>query len=207
MKLTLNSQRKVEQRAIDELLKGSNVLRQTAYCLADEIVIVAEHIISALRAGNKVMICGNGGSAADAQHFAAELVGRYRRQRPAWPAIALTVDSSILTCLGNDYGFEQVFARQIQALGKQGDILIAISTSGVSKNVLAAVEAASASGIRAVGLTGEGSSELGKLVDHHLPIPSTNTALIQQAHIAVLHVLCEIVEESLTDDVSKTSQE
>ena len=134
-------------------------------------------------------------------------MGRYRRQRPSWAAIALTVDSSVLTSLSNDYGFEQIFARQVQALGRSGDILVAISTSGSSKNVLAAVEMASALGIRTVGLTGEGKSRLGEMVDHHLPIPSSNTAFIQQAHIAVLHVFCELVEERLTGETMNTPDE
>ena len=198
MKLTSSNPSPAEQRVIDDLIEGSNVIRQTAYSLAPDIVTVAEHIINTLQNGGKVLTCGNGGSAADAQHFAAELVGRYRRERPGWSAIALTVDSSVLTSLCNDYGFEQVFAHQVQALGRPGDILVAISTSGRSKNVLAAVEAASALGIRTVGLTGQGTSKLGEIVDHHLPIPSTNTAFIQQAHIAVIHIICELVEERLS---------
>ena len=199
MKLTSNDQRSTaEQKAIAELIEGSDVLRQTALHLVPAIVIVAERMIDTLRAGGKILICGNGGSAADAQHFAAELVGRYRRERPGWSAIALTVDPSVLTSLCNDYGFEQIFARQVQALGRPGDILVAISTSGRSKNVLAAVETASALGIRTVGLTGQGTSQLGEIVDHHLPIPSTNTAFIQQAHIAVIHIICELVEERLS---------
>jgi D-sedoheptulose 7-phosphate isomerase len=199
MKRTSSNQSPAEQRAIADLIEGSNVLRQTAYSLAPNIVTVAEDIINILRNGGKVLTCGNGGSAADAQHFAAELVGRYRRERPAWPAIALTADPSVLTSLCNDYGFEQVFARQVQALAQPGDILVAISTSGRSKNVLAAVEAASALGIRTVGLTGQGTSKLGEMVNHHLPIPSSNTAFIQQAHIAVIHIICELVEERLSD--------
>jgi D-sedoheptulose 7-phosphate isomerase len=198
MKLTSSDQSSAEQKAIADLIEGSNVLRQTAYSLAPDIVTVAEHIINTLRNGGRVLTCGNGGSAADAQHFAAELVGRYRRERPAWSAIALTVDSSVLTSLCNDYGFEQIFARQVQALARPGDILVAISTSGNSKNVLAAVEVASALGIRTVGLTGQSTSKLGELVDHHLPVPSTNTAFIQQAHIAVIHIICELVEERLS---------
>jgi len=198
MKLTSSNQSPAEQRAIADLIEGSNVLRQTAYSLAPDIVTVAEHIINTLSNGGKLLTCGNGGSAADAQHFAAELVGRYRRERPGWSAIALTVDPSVLTSLCNDYGFEQIFARQVQALGRQGDILVAISTSGRSKNVLAAAETASALGIRTVGLTGQGTSQLGEIVDHHLPIPSTNTAFIQQAHIAVIHIICELVEERLS---------
>lgn len=202
MKLTSNNRATAEERAIAELIEGSEVLRQTAYALAPAIVIVAEHIISALQAGGKLMTCGNGGSAADAQHFAAELVGRFRRERPGWSAMALTVDASVLTSLSNDFGFEQVFARQVQALGRPGDILVAISTSGQSKNVLAAVEVASALGIRTVGLTGEGVSELGRVVDHHLAVPSANTAFIQQGHMAVIHALCELIEERLSGEIS-----
>src|SRR5947209_12163411 len=145
MKPTSNNQQSTtEQIAINELIAGSEVLRQTALHLAPTIVTVAEQMIDVLRAGGKILICGNGGSAADAQHFAAELVGRFRRQRPGWSAIALTVDASVLTSIGNDYGFEQIFARHVQALGRPGDILVALSTSGRSKNVLAAVEVANA---------------------------------------------------------------
>lgn len=192
-----------EQRVIAELLEGSEVLRQTAYALSAEIVNVAEHIITTLHTGGKVMVCGNGGSAADAQHFAAELVGRFRRERQGWAAIALTVDSSVMTSLSNDYGFEQVFARQVQALGQPEDILVTISTSGNSINVLAAVEAAIGLGVRTVGLTGAGGGALAEMVDHHLAIPSSNTAYIQQGHIAVLHMFCELVEEHLARDVSE----
>jgi D-sedoheptulose 7-phosphate isomerase len=192
-----------EQRVIAELLEGSEVLRQTAYALSAEIVNVAEHIITTLHTGGKVMVCGNGGSAADAQHFAAELVGRFRRERQGWAAIALTVDSSVMTSLSNDYGFEQVFARQVQALGQPEDILVTISTSGNSINVLAAVEAAIGLGVRTVGLTGAGGGALAEMVDHHLAIPSSNTAYIQQGHIAVLLMFCELVEERLVRDVSE----
>ena len=154
MKRISNNQDITEQRAIAELVGGSEVLRQTAYSLTPAIVAVAEEMISALQGGSKLLICGNGGSAADAQHFAAELVGRFRRERPSWSAMALTVDASVLTSISNDFGFEQVFARQVQAVGRPGDILVAISTSGRSHNVLAAVKAASALGIRTIGRVG-----------------------------------------------------
>jgi D-sedoheptulose 7-phosphate isomerase len=199
MKITSQTQQnRAEQKTIAELIEGSEVLRQTALCLAPKIVTGAEYMIDVLRAGGKILICGNGGSAADAQHFAAELVGRFRRVRPSWSAIALTVDASILTSLGNDFGFEQIFARQVQALGCPGDILVAISTSGRSKNVLAAVEVAAALDMKTIGLTGEGASLLGDMVDLHLPIPSANTAFIQQGHMAVIHVFCELIEDRLT---------
>ncbi len=202
MEHSSQDQETAEQRAIAELIEGSDVLRRTASCLTADIVSVAERIISVLRVGSKLLICGNGGSAADSQHFAAELVGRFRRERPGWSAIALTVDASIMTSVSNDFGFEQVFARQVQALGRQGDILVGISTSGRSKNVLAAVEEAKKLGIITVGMTGAGMSELGELVDYHLPIPSSNTAFIQQGHMAVIHVLCELIEERLSGDIA-----
>ncbi len=200
MELTSDKQMLAEQRAIAELLEGSSVLRKTAELLASDIVTVSEHMINALRAGKKILVCGNGGSAADAQHFAAEIVGRFRRERSGWAAIALTVDASILTSLGNDFGFECVFSRQVEALGQPGDMLFAISTSGTSKNVLAAVAVASKLGIRTVGLTGAGKSQLGEMVVHHLPIPSGNTAFIQQGQMAVIHTICELVEERLTNE-------
>lgn len=193
-------QQHLEQKARAELIEGGDVLHQTAENLSAGVATVAQWMIESLRAGGKIMICGNGGSAADAQHFAAELVGRFRRERPGWAAIALTVDASILTSLGNDFGFEQIFARQVEALGRSGDILVAISTSGRSRNVLAAVTAAARLGIRTVGLTGVGKSGLGEMVDIHLPIPSGNTAFIQQGQMAVLHALCELIEEHLTNE-------
>jgi D-sedoheptulose 7-phosphate isomerase len=189
-----------EQRATAELIAGSDVLRLTASRLAADIVAVAEQIIGALHGGGKLLICGNGGSAADAQHFAAELVGRFRRDRPGWSAIALTVDASILTSVGNDFGFEQVFARQVDALGQKGDILVAISTSGRSQNVLAAVASAREKGIITIGMTGASEGDLGKLVSYNLAIPSTNTAFIQQGQMAVIHVLCELIEERLSGE-------
>jgi D-sedoheptulose 7-phosphate isomerase len=196
------NQSKAEHIVMAELIEGSNVLLRTANCLAPAIVTVAEQMINTLQAGGKILICGNGGSAADAQHFAAELVGRFRRTRPSWAAITLTVDASILTSLGNDFGFEQIFARQVQALGRSGDVLVAISTSGRSKNVLAAVEVATALGLTTVGLTGEGAGKLGEMVDYVLPIPSSNTAFIQQGQMAVIHALCELVEGYLTDEIN-----
>lgn len=182
------------------LLAGSNVVRQTAYRLADQIEQVAAHMTMALKHGHKMLICGNGGSAADAQHFAAELVGRYQRERTAWPALALTTDSSALTSIANDYGFDQVFARQVAGLGLPGDILVVISTSGNSKNLLAAVATAKQLGITSLALTGEGPSALTHACDHVLSVPSRETPLIQQAHIAIIHCLCELIERTLCEE-------
>ena len=176
------------------LLAGSDVLRQTAGALQVPILQVSQRMARAIRGGNKILVCGNGGSAADSQHFAAELVGRYRQERNAWPAVALTVDTSILTSVGNDYGFDQVFARQVQALGRPGDVLLTISTSGKSPNILKAAEMARELTIWTVGLTGSLDCPLRQAVDACLQVPATDTPLIQQAHLAILHVICEALE-------------
>lgn len=184
-----------EGYVLAELLRGSNVLRQTAYRLSREVVLVAERLAAILAAGGKVLLCGNGGSAADAQHIAAELVVRFRRHRLALPALALTTDTSILTAAGNDYGFEHIFARQVEAWGRPGDALIAISTSGRSANVLAAVAVARRLGLFVIGLTGSSPSPLREQADVALAVPAAETALIQQAHTAVLHLICDLVEQ------------
>jgi D-sedoheptulose 7-phosphate isomerase len=177
------------------LLAGSNVLRQTAWNLRNDLIAASEIMATALQSKHKILVCGNGGSAADAQHFAAELVGRYRIERQPWPAIALTVDTSILTALGNDYGFDHVFSRQVAALGSKGDVLLAISTSGKSPNVLNAVDAARTAGLKTIGLTRHGESLLSGAVDLSLNVASSDTSLVQQAHIAALHVLCDLLEK------------
>jgi len=178
------------------LLASSHVLQMTAYRLSDSIQKAADLMITALKAGNKILACGNGGSAADAQHFATELVVRFLHDRVALPAIALTTDTSILTAAANDSGFENVFSRQVRALGQPGDVLVAISTSGNSPNILAAAQAARLRGMKIIGLMGEKACRLVELTDLPLQVPSTFTPSIQQAHIAVLHVLCELVEKA-----------
>jgi D-sedoheptulose 7-phosphate isomerase len=152
-------------------------------------------ICDTLRNGNKILICGNGGSAADAQHIAAELVGRYEQPRRSWPAIALTTDTSALTALSNDFGYAEVFARQIAGLGTRGDLLIAISTSGQSANVLKAAEKARDVGCSVIGLTGESADPLSSLCDVCVAIPSTRTSRIQEAHITIGHLWCEMVDQ------------
>jgi len=158
---------------------------------------IAEVVVGALRAGNKLLIIGNGGSAADAQHIAAEIVGRYKQDRPAYAAIALTTDTSALTAIANDYGFEQVFARQVAGLGRHGDVLLALSTSGRSSNVLAALRTARERGLVTIGFTGSKGETLGALCDHLLVAPSDDTAVIQQIHLAVAHGICDEVEQAL----------
>ena len=164
---------------------------------APSIAAAAEAMIKSLRAGGKIMLCGNGGSAADAQHLAAELVGRYLKDRAPLAALALTVDTSALTAIANDYAFEEVFARQIAGLGRPGDLLLALSTSGDSANVLAAVAAARANGIATIALTGAGGGRLAPLADLAIRVPAARSNAVQELHIAVGHILCGIVEDAL----------
>ncbi|HMG72613.1 MAG TPA: SIS domain-containing protein [Pyrinomonadaceae bacterium] len=184
------------------LLAGSNVLRQTAWSLRTRLIETADILATAILTGHRILACGNGGSAADSQHFVAELVGRYRLERQPWSAIALTVDTSVLTAIGNDYGFDQVFSRQVSALGCPGDVLLAISTSGKSANVLNAVEVANRTGLSTIGLTGHADSALSQAVHFSLQVSATDTSLIQQAHIAVLHVLCDLLERKCCSQMS-----
>jgi D-sedoheptulose 7-phosphate isomerase len=158
---------------------------------------IAAVIVAALRSGDKLLIIGNGGSAADAQHIAAEIVGRYKQDRPAYAAIALTTDTSALTAIANDYGFEQVFARQIAGLGQRGDVLLALSTSGRSPNILAALRLARERGLITVGFTGSKGEALGALCDHLLVAPGDDTPVIQQIHVAVAHGICDEIEQTL----------
>ncbi|HEV8371533.1 MAG TPA: D-sedoheptulose 7-phosphate isomerase [Pyrinomonadaceae bacterium] len=156
-------------------------------------------LCQALGNGRKVLICGNGGSAADAQHIAAELVGRYEKNRRSFPAIALTTDTSALTAVSNDYGFDQVFARQVAGLAQSGDVLVAISTSGKSQNVLNAVQKARELGCVTIALTGAGSEPLASACDLSVIVPSQRTSRIQEAHITIGHLWCEMVDELLSD--------
>ncbi len=161
---------------------------------ADEIAMLGGWWTETLAAGGTIFFCGNGGSAADAQHLAAELVGRYHAERRALPGIALTVDTSILTAVANDYSYARVFARQIEALGRAGDLLVAISTSGNSENVVAAAQAATARDMRVIGLTGAEACELDHRATHVLHVPSTVTARIQEMHMMVGHIWCAMVD-------------
>jgi len=165
--------------------------------LAEPIAECVRLIVSALGKGHKVLIMGNGGSAADAQHLAAELVGRFLLERKALPAIALTTDTSILTAIANDYGFDEVFKRQVEALANPGDILIGISTSGNSTNILRALDAGREIGTTTIGLLGRDGGEIGKHVDLALTVPSPDTPRIQETHLFIMHVLCDLVEKDL----------
>jgi D-sedoheptulose 7-phosphate isomerase len=158
------------------------------------VIAAAAAMAGAVRSGGKVLVFGNGGSAADAQHVAAELVGRLERTRSAIAAVALSTDTSILTAVANDFGFDRVFARQVEALGRKGDVALAISTSGQSTNVLAAVEAARAAGLTVIALTGRDGGDLGRAADVHVNVPEHDTARAQEVHRTLLHILCELVE-------------
>src|SRR4051794_9549954 len=164
---------------------------------------IAAAMIAALRAGNKLLLIGNGGSAADAQHIAAEIVGRYKQQRRAYAAIALTTDTSALTAIANDYGFEQVFARQVEGLGQRGDVLIALTTSGRSPNILAALRTARETGLITIGFTGTNGETLRASCDHLFVSPSDDTPVIQQIHLCALHGICDVVERALMSGAAK----
>lgn len=171
------------------------VVEQVGQRFSQELERAVRWIVDAFRTGNKVLIAGNGGSAADAQHIAAEFMGRFRKERPSLPAIALTTDTSILTAVGNDYGFDRVFARQLEGLVKKGDIFLAISTSGNSKNIVEAVKICRENSCKVIGFLGNEGGELARIVDLPIIVPSSHTARIQEAHITLGHIICEIVED------------
>lgn len=185
------------QFVIEAFANSADVKQQFAQTHAQKILDVAQLMIRAFHEGRKVLLFGNGGSATDASHLAAEFVGRYRRDRTPLPAIALTTDMATLTCIANDYDFHEIFARQIEAHGRKGDVAIAISTSGNSLNVLQGAEAAQARGLITIGWTGATGGKLIDLVDYGFRVPSTVTARIQECHLTMGHVLCELIEERL----------
>ncbi len=172
---------------------------EALFGLTDAIEAAGRTLSDSLARDGKILLCGNGGSASDAQHIAAELVGRFRDERPALAAVALTTDTSILTSVGNDYGFEQIFARQTQALARPGDVFVAISTSGNSANVVAATRAARALGCKTVGLLGRDGGVLGGLVDQAVVVPDPETARIQEGHILVGHIWCAMIDAALKE--------
>jgi D-sedoheptulose 7-phosphate isomerase len=190
----------LEQRIQRHFFDSADLKYAAAETLAKPIADAVGAIVGCITAGGKVLACGNGGSAADAQHFAAEFVGRFERERPGLAAIALTVDTSILTAVGNDYGYEVVFSKQVEALGAPGDVLLAISTSGNSANVLAAVEAAKKKEMTIVAMTGNGGGKLGERLgetDVHICVPHDRTLRIQEVHLLVIHCLCDAIDLQL----------
>jgi D-sedoheptulose 7-phosphate isomerase len=180
-----------------------DVVRRVEEQLADSIAAAVKMLLDALRNGKKILLMGNGGSAADAQHFAAEMVGRFLLERKALPAIALTTDTSILTALGNDYGFDDVFKRQVEALAKPGDVLIGISTSGNSVNVKRAIETGKNMGAKTLGLLGCGGGDIASMVDLQLTIPSSETPRIQETHLLIIHIICDLIEKGLFSSESE----
>jgi D-sedoheptulose 7-phosphate isomerase len=193
---------RLRARASQHFLDSIAVKQEAEKILPEQVARGIVAMTECLRAGGKVMACGNGGSAADAQHFAAELIGRFERERQELAAIALTTDTSILTAVSNDYSYDEIFCKQVRGLGKKGDILIGISTSGNSKNVVKAIEAAKNKGIKIIALTGNGGGKIASLLDAddiQLCAPSTRTARIQETHLVLLHALCDGVDHLLLD--------
>ncbi|RPE72558.1 D-sedoheptulose 7-phosphate isomerase [Tibeticola sediminis] len=186
--------------AIDAQIASHEATVHALKGLIPTIAATGSALVATLRQGGKVLLCGNGGSAADAQHIAAELVGRFVRARPGLAAIALTTDTSALTAIANDFGYEQVFARQVQALGRSGDVLVAISTSGNSANVIAAVTQAQTLGMKVVGLLGGDGGALAARVDQALIVPSRETARVQECHILIGHIWCQMVDEAAVSE-------
>jgi phosphoheptose isomerase len=182
----------VEQRLQESVETISALIKQQ-----QAIQSMADELVACLKSGNKLLICGNGGSAADSQHFAAELVGRLQRDRAPLPAMALSTDTSILTAIGNDYSYDEVFSKQVEALARPGDILIGISTSGRSGNVLKAVEAARRRQVKTFALAGKDGGPLAQAVDQAIVVPSRTSQHIQEGHIAIIHIWCEIIEDTL----------
>jgi len=188
------------QRILAHFQESADLKLKSAAALSSPISQAIELMFSALSNGNKILACGNGGSAADCQHFAAELVGRFERERFPLPAIALTTDTSILTAVANDYSFREIFSKQVQAFGQAGDILLAMSTSGNSANVLAAVEAALEREMRVVAFTGKDGGALAKLLtdaDVHINVPHSRTARIQEVHLVAIHCICDGIDVAL----------
>jgi len=193
----------MEAQVASHFADSARLKQESAGVLAAPIARAISLMSGSLKAGGKILACGNGGSAADAQHFAAELVNRFERERPPLAALALTTDSSALTSIGNDYGYEQVFEKQLRALGRKGDVLLAISTSGNSANILAAMRAARELGLRIVALTGNGGGKMAgglKEEDVHVCVPHTRTMRIQEVHLLALHCFCDGIDTQLYGD-------
>jgi D-sedoheptulose 7-phosphate isomerase len=196
----------LEQRIQNHFIESADLKYQAAQVLTAPITAAVQALMTCVTSAGKVLACGNGGSAADAQHFSAEFVGRFERERPELCAIALTTDTSILTAVGNDYGFDHIFSRQVRALGAPGDVLIAISTSGNSPNVLAAIEAAHQREMVVIGLSGRGGGKMNQALkdtDIHICVPHERTARIQEVHLLVLHCLCDAVDVQLLGEQEK----
>lgn len=181
-----------------ELRSHLETIQKVIETLQPTIKEACETVVATLKGGNKILLCGNGGSAADAQHIAAELTGRYKTERAALPGIALTTDTSALTAIGNDYGYDTVFARQVEALAQEGDLLIGISTSGNSRNVLNAFDVAKRKGCATMALTGRDGGKMKAAADRNIVVPSDNTPRIQEMHILIGHILCQAIDDAMS---------
>ena len=185
---------------VRELQESAGIKRIVAHNLSDKIASAARMIVGVYKAGGKMLLVGNGGSAADAQHLAAELVGHFRRERGGLPAIALTTNTSVLTALANDYSYDIIFSRQLEALASDKDVLVALTTSGTSPNIIKAVETAKSKGLAVLAMTGENGGRLESMADLTIAVPSENKARIQEAHVTVGHILCHLLEEVLFNE-------
>ncbi|EDP73657.1 D-sedoheptulose 7-phosphate isomerase, partial [Hydrogenivirga sp. 128-5-R1-1] len=185
---------------------SARLKEEFSYKYSEDIVNLGILMAKRLKMGYKILICGNGGSAADSQHFAAEIVGRFEKERKGFPAIALTTDTSALTAIGNDYGFKHIFSRQVEALGQKGDILIGISTSGNSENVIKAVEKAKEMNLFTVGFLGKDGGKLKNIVDKAFIVDSESTARIQEVHLTLEHALCKVIDMYLTGEIKETNE-
>lgn len=196
----------LEQRIEQQFIDSADLKYQAAQVLNKPILAAIQAILTCVTSGGKVLACGNGGSAADAQHFAAEFVGRFERERPELAALSLATDSSIITAIGNDYDFNQIYSKQVRALGQSADVLLAISTSGNSKNILNAISAAHEREMIVIAMTGKGGGEIGKILketDIHICVPSERTARIQEVHLLVIHCICDGIDYQLLGEVGK----
>lgn len=191
----MNTSLKIVQEQLSESARTKDLIRDT---LSEKIVAAADVIINSLRNGGKVLVCGNGGSAADSQHFVAEMIGRFLRERAPIPFIALATNTSTITAIGNDYAFDNIFLRQVEALGQAGDVLVGISTSGNSGNVVAAFEKAKDKGMTTVALIGSGG-KMAEMANHVLGVPVKATPRIQEGHITIIHILCDLVEQAMIE--------
>ena len=187
----------MKQTVINEFKSHLETIQNVINSMEDQLVEASKLVVETLKNGNKVLLCGNGGSAADAQHIAAELTGRYKTERRGLPGIALTTDTSALTAIGNDYGYDRVFDRQVESLANKGDLIIGISTSGNSSNVLSALKLASELGCKTIGFTGKSGGEMNKVCDINLVVPSNDTPRIQEMHILFGHTICQIVDNEI----------
>ena len=185
------------EKVLEEQIINLTNLKDNGY--KENLISIVNVITTCLKNGNKVLICGNGGSAADSQHFAAELVGRFKLERKGLPAIALTTDSSVLTCMGNDYGYDSIFTRQVEALGNEGDVLIGFSTSGNSSNVIYAIEEGKKKGLTTIGFLGKDGGKLKEMVDYDFTFSYSETARVQEHHLMTYHLICEFVEKEMAE--------